>query len=117
MRAKTSEDPQPPTAFKPDLDPHLEEILLHAIERSPRDRYASAADMLADLRDPSRVVPKGRAQNLHPRSLALQRARRTAAYVLFFTSLIGIFVSLIWLANRYPASPTPARRSYRGQVK
>src|SRR5208282_5353963 len=61
MRAKTAEDPQPPTAFKPDLDPHLEEIILHAIERSPRDRYASAAEMLVDLRDPSRVVPKGRA--------------------------------------------------------
>ena len=117
MRAKTSEDPQPPTAFKPDLDPRLEEIILHAIERSPRDRYASAAEMLADLRDPSRVVPKGRAQDLHPRSLALQRARRTAGYVLFFTSLIGIFVFLIWLANRYPASPTPPRRSYRGQVR
>ncbi|MFZ0246825.1 MAG: protein kinase, partial [Candidatus Binatus sp.] len=117
MRAKTAEDPQPPSAFKPDLDPHLEEIILHAIERSPRDRYASAAEMLADLRDPSRVVPKGRAQNLHPRSLTLQRARRTAGYVLFFTSLIGIFVFLIWLANRYPASPTPPRRSYRGQVR
>ncbi len=117
MRAKTAEDPQPPTAYKPDLDPHLEEIVLHAIERSPRSRYASAAEMLADLRDPSRVIPKDRARDLHPRSLAMQRARRTAVFVLFFSSLIGIFVLLIWLANRYPASPTPARRSYRGQVK
>ena len=53
MRAKTAEDPQPPTAFKPELDPHLEEIVLHAIERNPRDRYASAGQMLEDLRDPS----------------------------------------------------------------
>ena len=43
MRAKTAEDPQPPTAFKPELDPHLEEIVLHAIERNPRDRYAMRA--------------------------------------------------------------------------
>ena len=61
MRSKTAEDPQPPTAFKPDLDPRLEEIVLHAIERNPRDRYASAAQMLEDLRDPSHVVPQNRA--------------------------------------------------------
>jgi serine/threonine-protein kinase len=117
MRAKTAEDPQPPSAFKPDIDPHLEEIVLHAIERSPRDRYASAQDLLEDLRDPSRVEPKGRAQRLPPRSLALQRMRRTVVYGLFFTSLIGVFVLLIWLANRYPAAPTAAHRSYRGQMK
>jgi len=117
MRSKTSEDPQPPTAFKPDLDPHLEEIVLHAIERNPRDRYATAAQMLEDLRDPSRVVPQNRAQHLHPRSLRMQRIRRTAAYALFFTSLIGIFALLIWLANRYPAAKAPPRGSYRGQVK
>jgi serine/threonine protein kinase len=117
MRSKTSEDPQPPSAFKPDIDPHLEEIILHAIERNPRDRYATAGEMLEDLREPARVVPKNRAERLHPRSLALQRARRTAGYVLFFTSLIGALVFLIWLANRYPAAQTPPRRSYRGQTR
>ncbi len=117
MRSKTTEDPQPPSAFKPDIDPHLEEIVLHAIERSPRDRYASAQEVLEDLRDPSRVEPKGRAQRLHPRSLAAQKIRRAFVYGLFFTSLVGVFVVLIWLANRYPAAPTAARRSYRGQVK
>jgi eukaryotic-like serine/threonine-protein kinase len=117
MRAKTAEDPQPPSAFKPDIDPHLEEIVLHAIERSPRDRYASAQEMLEDLHDPSRVEPKGRAQRLKPRSLAMQRVRRGILYGLFFASLIGVFVFLIWLANRYPAASTPPRRSYRGQVK
>jgi eukaryotic-like serine/threonine-protein kinase len=117
MRSKTAEDPQPPTAFKPDLDPHLEEIVLHAIERNPRDRYATAAQMLDDLRDPSRVVPQNRAQRLHPRSLRMQRIRRTAGYVLFFASLIGIFGLLIWLANRYPAAQTPPRGSFRGQMR
>jgi eukaryotic-like serine/threonine-protein kinase len=117
MRAKTAEDPQPPTAFKPDLDPHLEEIVLHAIERNPRDRYASAGQMLEDLRDPSQVVPQNRAERLHPRSLAMQNMRRRLGYVLFFTSLIGAFLFLIWLANRYPAAKGPPRRSYRGQTR
>ena len=33
-------------SFVPDLDPHLEEIVLHAIERLPANRYGSAAEML-----------------------------------------------------------------------
>jgi len=117
MRAKTAEDPQPPTAFQPDLDPKLEEIVLHAIERNPRDRYASAGQMLEDLRDPSQVVPQNRAERLHPRSLAMQNMRRRLGYVAFFASLIGAFLVLIWLANRYPATKTPPRRSYRGQTR
>src|SRR5271156_5571441 len=70
MRAKTNEDPQPPTKFVPDLDPHLEEIVLHAIERLPKNRYPSAAAMDAEIQDPSHVELTGRAHRLHPPSLA-----------------------------------------------
>jgi len=35
--------------------------------------------------------------------------------VLFFSSLVGIFVSLIWLANRYPAAQPRAGQSFRGR--
>jgi serine/threonine protein kinase len=117
MRSKTSEDPQPPSAFKADIDPHLEEIVLHAIARTARDRYTNATEMLEDLRDPSRVVPQGRARLLHPPNLRLRQIKRGIGYGLVFASLIGIFILLIWIANRYPASPTPARRSFRGQTK
>ncbi len=117
MRAKTGEDPQPPSRFRPDLDPRLEEIILHAIERLPRNRYASAAEMLAELRDPSRVVLHGRAARLKPRSLRGLRFRRATMMGLFFASLIAVFIFLIWLANRYPAPPSQPRRSYRGEVR
>jgi len=117
MRAKTNEDPQPLTKYRPDLDPKLEEIVLHAIERQMKNRYTSAAQMLEDLRDPSHVTVTGRARHLHPRSLRVQKIRRAAAIAAFFVSLIGFFVFLIWLANRYPASPSQPRRSYRGDVR
>jgi serine/threonine-protein kinase len=115
MRAKTSEDPQPPSRFVPDIDPHLEEIILRAIERSPRNRYPSAAEMLADLKAPERVQVTGRAKRLHPHSLRAQRVRRALWIVLFFSSLAGIFVALIWLANRYPAAQPRAGQSFRGR--
>jgi eukaryotic-like serine/threonine-protein kinase len=116
MRAKTSEDPQPPSRFVPDIDPHLEEIILHAIERLPRNRYQSSAEMLEDLKDPERVPLTGRAKRLHPRSLQARRLRRALMVSLFFGSLAAIFVALIWLANRYPAArTTPAGQSFRGR--
>ncbi len=117
MKTKTSEDPQPPSRFRPDLDPHLEEIVLHAIARLPRDRYASAAEMLEDLEDPSHVQVHHRAAHLHPVSLKWRKARKVAATALFFVSLVGVLVFLIWLANRYPASSAQPRRSYRGEVR
>jgi serine/threonine-protein kinase len=117
MKAKTTEDPQPPTRFRADLDPHLEEIILHAIERAPRDRYATAADMLKDLQDPSQVVVHNRAAELHPVSLKRRRLRRAIAVGAFFVSLIAAFAFLIWLANRYPAPAGKSHRSYRGEVK
>jgi len=117
MRAKTNEDPQPPSRLRPDLDPHLEEIILHAIERQPRNRYPSATAMLEDLRDPAIVAITGRATHLHPRSLRAKAVRRVLLTALFFGSLVAIFALLIWLANRYPAAPSQSRRTYRGQVR
>ncbi|HET7827031.1 MAG TPA: serine/threonine-protein kinase, partial [Anaeromyxobacter sp.] len=57
LRAKTTQDPRPPSYFVPGFDPHLEAILLKAIERDPRDRYGSAKQLLEDLRNPAAVPP------------------------------------------------------------
>jgi eukaryotic-like serine/threonine-protein kinase len=117
MRSKTNEDPQPPSKLVPDLDPHLEEIVLHAIERLPKNRYTGAAAMDAELQDPSHVELTGRAHRLHPPSLAKARMKRILWTALFFGSLIAIFALLIWIANRYPAPPNQPRRPSSGAVK
>jgi serine/threonine-protein kinase len=116
MRAKANEDPQPPSRYRPDIEPHLQEIILHAIARQPRDRYANAADMLRELSEPSNVVVTGRAARLHPRSPKAQRIRRALWGGLFFGALALIFAFLIWLANRYPEHPQP-QHPYRGEVR
>jgi serine/threonine protein kinase len=117
MKAKTSEDPQPPTRHVPELDPHLEEIILHAIERTPRDRYESATALLKDLQDPSQVHLHNRALALHPTSLKWRRTKRAIAVTAFFVSLLGAFALLIWLANRYPAQTGKPHKSYRGDMR
>jgi len=100
LRAKGSEDPRSPRQLLPELDPKLEDIVLHAIERSPRDRYARAADLLADLTDPARVVPRDRSEILTRKGGFLRRES------LFSAALVGVIVALaglIWLSHQRSA--------------
>ena len=115
MRAKANEDPQPPSRYWSEIDPHLEEIILHAIARQPRDRYGAATEMCKELSKPEQVVISGRATKLHPRSLKAQRIRRALLGFFFFVSLASLFAFLIWLANRFPAGPSQPRHGYRGR--
>src|SRR5277367_2648140 len=102
---KTHEAPQPPTRYVPGLDPHLEEILLHALEPSPRDRYATAAEMLADLRDPSRVVPGSRAVSATRRGLSGLPVPRSVLGALVLIVILSSLVLLTWLSHRSAAPP------------
>jgi len=115
MHSKTTEDPRPPSAFKADIDPRLEEIVLHAIERAPRDRYASAAEMLEDLRAPSKVRPWRRAR-LRPPNPRSRQIRRGVAYGLVIASVVSLFILLTWIANRSPA-PRNSAASTAGQPR
>jgi serine/threonine protein kinase len=69
LRAKANEDPTPPSYYVPGFDRSLEAILLKALERSPRDRYAGANELLAICAIPRRCRPTIR-----------RRAARAAAF-------------------------------------
>jgi len=114
MKAKASEDPPRLSEFVPDIDPGLEEIVLHAIERVPRNRYASAAELMEDLRDPSRVVHTGRAEKLLPRGVRTRRLGRMLMTGVFVLSLVAVCFLVVWLANRFPAAQGSARTPYHG---
>jgi eukaryotic-like serine/threonine-protein kinase len=110
MRAKTTEPPVPPSRHLPEIDAGLQEIILHAIELQPRERYPSAEQMLEDLQDPSSVVPRDRS-NVRTGASWLVRIPppiRMAAVVLLI--LAGLSV-LIWLSSRHRAAPLPAHRA------
>jgi serine/threonine-protein kinase len=106
MRAKLNEDPRPPREVKPDVDPRIEALIMHAIERSPRERYASAAEMLADLEDPSRVVPRDRSGP--ERSYLLDRIRfpRKIVTPLVLFVAVTALLALTWMSAH---SPPPRR--------
>jgi serine/threonine-protein kinase len=60
MNARLVGDPVAPRSINPDIPPAVEEIILHALERNPDDRYQSAAEMKAELDCPDAVKLSGR---------------------------------------------------------
>jgi len=60
MRAKVHDPPVPPRRHLPELTPQFEEVILHALERDPTDRYQSAAQFREALAHPESVVPTDR---------------------------------------------------------
>jgi serine/threonine protein kinase len=110
MRAKTTSDPDPPSRHRPDLTPGLEEIILHAIARSPRDRYKDATELLADLQDPSAVVPGSRTAHVSSSARFSRRSVFTFVVVAVFALLL-VLVKLSSHSSPPSAAPHPA---YRG---
>lgn len=49
-KMQINKDPLPPSYFRPDMSVGLEQIILRAMEKSPKKRYASAQEMLTDIR-------------------------------------------------------------------
>lgn len=115
MRNKLGSDPIPPTQVRPDLHPVLEEIILHAIDRAPGNRYATATEIAADLRDPMRVTPVGRAAALRPRSTKSVRTRWILTRVGLGVAIVMALGLTVWYLNRHPAANYQNRSVGGGQ--
>jgi len=90
MNARLVGDPIAPRKRNKDIPPEIEEIVLHAMERDPDDRYASAAEMKAEIDDPSRVELTGRHERLRPPVVWRTRWRMVRLIVL--AALVPIVV-------------------------
>jgi serine/threonine protein kinase len=77
VRWRISGDPDAPRSLNPAISAQAEEIVLHAMQRRPDDRYQTAAAFQADLDAPDRVQVTGYSNRLQaPRSkLSLEGAQ------------------------------------------
>ena len=98
LRAKLNEEPTPPSFHVPGFDPSLEAIILQALEREPRHRYASAADLLKDLENPSAVPPRDVLAG-RPPGRPMARLPRRIALTLALGAILGGLGSLVWLSH------------------
>ena len=92
MRAKLQDDPIPPRRLRPDISPALEEIILHALERDPRDRPESALELREALAHPDSVVLTGRASRQRPKPKMPPWLRTLLA----IAGAVGGYALLLW---------------------
>jgi serine/threonine-protein kinase len=101
MNARLAGDPVAPRKRNPEVPPEVEEIVLHAMEQNPLDRYPSAAAMKAELDKPEAVQVTGRSERLRPP--VVWRTRWRAMRLTLVAVLIPVVVfGLLFLIARRP---------------
>jgi serine/threonine-protein kinase len=99
MNARVTGDPQAPRKLNAKLTPVLEEIILHAMERDPKRRYQSAAEMKKELDDYESVELIGRFSRLQAPQVWKSRFR-LLPMIIGFVVLQGILFVLLLLYFR-----------------
>jgi serine/threonine-protein kinase len=95
MNARVTGDPAAPRKVNPKLTPVLEEIILHAMERDPKRRYQSAAEMKAELDDYEKVELIGRHTRLQAPQIWRSRFRMLPLILAFVFLQAILFVLLL----------------------
>jgi serine/threonine-protein kinase len=99
MNARVTGDPAAPRKLNNKLTPVLEEIILHAMERDPKRRYQSAAEMKRELDDYEIVQMTDRCSRLQAPQIWKSRFR-WLPMVLVFVALQAVFFLLLFLYFR-----------------
>src|SRR5581483_10391475 len=99
MNARVTGDPVAPRKLNNKLTPVLEEIILHAMERDPKRRYQSAAEMKRELDDYEVVEMTNRCSRLQAPQIWKSRFR-WLPMVLGFILLQALFFFLLLLYFR-----------------
>jgi serine/threonine-protein kinase len=101
MNARLTGDPVAPRKINPKLTPAVEEIILHAMERNPAERYPSAAAMKAELDDYEKVELVERFRRLQPPQLWKSRFRLLPLILLFVLCQIVGFFLIVWYIKHH----------------
>ena len=99
MRTKVREDPTPPRRLRHDIPPAIEEIVLQAIERDPKDRFASALEFRDALAHPESVVMTNRAARQRPMHRLPQGMRRLLTVTLGVAAIAAIWSIIYFVAQ------------------
>jgi len=98
MNERVLNDPKPVRELNPEISPEIEEVLFRALERDPRHRYATAAEMAWELEHPELVgVDDGRRITLETRRL---NTRKLLLYTALAVVPIALFAVMLLLARR-----------------
>jgi len=93
MNDRLLNNPVPPREIDPSITPELQEIIYRALERDPKNRYASARDFAWDLEHLDKVGVAVRAELSNWKDRRRPRSRQ----ILFYVGLALIPVVIFWL--------------------
>jgi serine/threonine-protein kinase len=95
MNARVTGDPVAPRKVNVKLTPVLEEIILHAMERDPKRRYQSAAEMKRELDDYESVEMTDRYSRLRAPQIWKSRFRMLPMILAFVVLQVILFLLLL----------------------
>lgn len=93
-------DPAPARSLNPEISPQIEEVLHRALERDPRHRYATAAEMALELEHPELVGVEDNAGKPALRGKFALNPRTLLFYVALAVVPVVLFVIMLLLARR-----------------
>jgi len=91
MNDRLLNHPLPPRVADPAVSPQLQEILYRALERDPKNRYATAQEFIHDLEHPEQVGIEERPELLHWQKRKSQLSRK----ILYYSGLALIPVVIL----------------------
>jgi serine/threonine protein phosphatase PrpC len=101
MNARLGGDPIAPRKRNKEIPVEVEEIILHAMEQDPDDRYQSAMEMKADLDAPEKVQVTGRHERLRP-PMVWKTKWRMARTIIFLALVPVVVFGLLYLFYNHP---------------
>ena len=92
-------NPVPPREIDPSVSPELQEIIYRALERDPKNRYASAHEFAWDLRHQDQVGVADRPELRDWKTRRKPWVRRVLFYVAMALIPLLVFGLLLWVAK------------------
>jgi serine/threonine-protein kinase len=100
MNERVLTDPKPVRELRREVSPQLQEILYRALERDPRHRYATAAEMAWELEHQEQVGVDDGTRRPALRGRMLRGGRRIILYAGLALVPVVVFVLMLLLARR-----------------
>lgn len=99
MNDRLLNNPVPPREIDPSITPQLQEIVYRALEREPKNRYASARDFAWDLEHPDQVGVSDRLELHNWKARRTPWPRKILFYVVLALIPVVIFALLLYVAK------------------
>jgi len=100
MNSRLLNSPVPPRELNPEISPQLQETIYRALEREPKNRYASVRELAWDLQHPETVGVADRRELHEWKRQRNANSRKVWLYVALALLPVAIFVLMVLLAHR-----------------